>query len=239
MSAAAAEQVALDDRDTAAQPPRLVRRRLPGLAGANDDQVVGLTHAPQVTVSLLMNTFVVLLRGVNVGGKNLISMAALRTALEENGFINVASYIASGNLIVDTRKSASAAQAAIQRLLVTDFEIARESASALVLTHAELEAIVNKKPRGFGDEPGKFHSDVVFLIGIMPTPALKVFSPREGVDTVWPGPGVIYSQRLSAQRTKSRLNRIVGTPEYRRMTIRTWNTTIKLLELLEKRAAEE
>ncbi|HEY8134895.1 MAG TPA: hypothetical protein VIF08_02560, partial [Candidatus Limnocylindrales bacterium] len=62
-------------------------------------------------------------------------------------------------------------------------------------------------------------------------------SPRDGVDSVSPGPGVVYSQRLSAQRTKSRLNRIVGTPEYRSMTIRNWNTTAKLLELLRKRAA--
>jgi uncharacterized protein (DUF1697 family) len=42
---------------------------------------------------------------------------------------------------------------------------------------------------------------------------------------------VIYSQRLSAQRTKSRLNRIMGTPEYAAMTIRSWSTTMKLLNL--------
>jgi len=44
---------------------------------------------------------------------------------------------------------------------------------------------------------------------------------------------VIYSQRLSAQRTKSRLNRIMAAPEYKRMTIRNWNTTTKLLEIAE------
>jgi uncharacterized protein (DUF1697 family) len=44
---------------------------------------------------------------------------------------------------------------------------------------------------------------------------------------------VIYSQRLSAQRTKSRLNRIVGTMPYRSMTIRSWQTTIALLERME------
>jgi uncharacterized protein (DUF1697 family) len=179
-----------------------------------------------------INTYVVLLRGVNVGGKNIVSMAKLRSSLEGLGFSNVASYIASGNLIVDTRKSASAAQSAIQRLLVSDFNIPRESASALVLTHAELEAIVCGAPRGFGKSPAKYHSDVVFLIGISASEAMRVFSPREGVDKVWPGAGVIYSQRLSAERTKSRLNRIVGTPEYRKMTIRTWNTAVKLLEAL-------
>jgi uncharacterized protein (DUF1697 family) len=46
------------------------------------------------------------------------------------------------------------------------------------------------------------------------------------------GRGVIYSQRLSAQRTRSRLNRIMGTDAYKSMTIRNWNTTTRLLELL-------
>lgn len=182
-----------------------------------------------------MNTYVVLLRGVNVGGKNIIAMAALRTALENLGFENVASYIASGNLIVDSPKSAAATQKAVERLLVDEFGVGSDSARALVLTQRDLEAVVNKRPKGFGDEPGKYHSDAVFLIGLEPAAAMKVFSPREGVDAVWPGPGVVYSQRLSAQRTKSHLNRIVGTPEYRSMTIRSWNTTIKLLEILRKR----
>ncbi len=184
-----------------------------------------------------MNTYVVLLRGVNVGGKNIISMAVLRKELEGLGFENVASYIASGNLIVDSPKSADATKDAVERLLVDKFGVGSDSARALVLTQGDLEAVVKNRPKGFGDEPGKFHSDAVFLIGIKPAAAMKVSSPRDGVDSVSPGPGVVYSQRLSAQRTKSRLNRIVGTPEYRSMTIRNWNTTAKLLELLRKRAA--
>ncbi|MEA2676067.1 MAG: hypothetical protein QOJ81_208 [Chloroflexota bacterium] len=184
-----------------------------------------------------MNTYVVLLRGVNVGGKNVISMAALRTALEALGFENVASYIASGNLILDSTKSAAATQAAVEGLLADKFKVSRESARALVLTQRDLEAVVKKRPKGFGDEPGKYHSDAVFLIDVKAAAAMKVFSPREGVDTIWPGSRVVYSQRISAQRTKSRLNRIVGTPEYKQMTIRSWNTTVKLLELLKSRSA--
>lgn len=177
-----------------------------------------------------------LLRGVNVGGKNIISMAALRTALEGLAFGNVASYIASGNLVVDSELSAAKTQDAVQGLLADKFGVDRASARALVLTQRDLEAVIKKRPKGFGDEPGKYHSDVVFLIDTKPAAAMTVFSPREGVDTIWPGPGVVYSQRLSAQRTKSRLNRIVGTPQYKQMTIRTWNTAVKLLAILKGRA---
>ena len=71
-------------------------------------------------------------------------------------------------------------------------------------------------------------------MGIDAARAMPVFEPREGVDKVWPGEGVIYSQRLSAQRTKSRLSKIMGTPLYKSMTIRNWNTTTKLLKMLEE-----
>lgn len=53
---------------------------------------------------------------------------------------------------------------------------------------------------------------------------MSVFDPRDGVDEVWPGNGVIYSQRLSAERTRSRMGRIVGTKPYQSMTVRSWNT---------------
>jgi uncharacterized protein (DUF1697 family) len=92
--------------------------------------------------------------------------------------------------------------------------------------------VITNRPRGFGDEPTTYHSDAIFLMGITPKAAMAAFDPREGVDTVWPGKGVIYSQRLSAQRTKSRLGRIVSSPHYASMTIRNWATTTKLAELV-------
>ena len=61
---------------------------------------------------------------------------------------------------------------------------------------------------------------------------MEVFDPHPQVDRVWPGDGVIYSQRLSAQRTKSRLNKAITTPLYKSMTIRSWSTTTKLAELV-------
>ena len=76
-------------------------------------------------------------------------------------------------------------------------------------------------------------------MGISPAKAMQVFDPRPGVDEVWPGKGVIYSQRLSAERTKSRLGKIVGTPPYQSMTIRSWQTTLALLERMEAPGAEE
>jgi uncharacterized protein (DUF1697 family) len=182
-----------------------------------------------------MTSYLVLLRGINVGGRNKVPMAELRAVLEDLGFSNVSTYIASGNVLLDSDLSAAKVASTIEDALPKAFKLHAELIRIAVLSLAELEAVVKHRPRGFGDEPAKFHSDAIFLMGIDAGEAMAVFSPRDGVDTVWPGDGVIYSQRLSAERTKSRLNRIMATPAYGSMTIRSWQTTLALLELLRKR----
>jgi len=181
-----------------------------------------------------MNTYAILLRGINVGGKNKVSMAGLRTCLEELGFANVLTYIASGNVLLQSDKPASEIKAQIEEVLPKSFKLDSQLIKVLVLSQAQLQAVIDNKPKGFGEQPDSYHSDAIFLMGIDPAQAMTVFAPREGVDRVWPGHGVIYFDRLSAQRTKSRLSKIVGTPAYRSMTIRNWNTTTKLLEILKK-----
>ena len=177
-----------------------------------------------------MKTYIVLVRGINVGGKNAVSMARLRQCLEEAGFAEVSTYIASGNVILKSDLLAADIKAQIEAALPRIFQLDSESIKALVLTGEQLRAVKNNRPPGFGEQPDKYHSDVIFLIDIDVAAAMEVFSPREGVDAIWPGDGVIYSRRLTAERTKSRLGSIVGTPAYKSMTIRSWNTTIKLLE---------
>ena len=184
----------------------------------------------------MMKPYVVLVRGINVGGKNKVSMADLRAYLEEQGFSSVSTYIASGNVILKSDKTAAEIKSLIEKMLPKKFRLDSELIKVLVLSHARLQAVVDNKPKGFGDEPNKYHSDAIFLIDIAAADAISVFNPREGVDKIWTGVGVIYSRRLSSLRTKSRLSRIVGTPAYKSMTIRNWATTMKLLELLKKAA---
>lgn len=182
-----------------------------------------------------MNTYVLLLRGINVGGKNKIPMAGLIKCLEELGFSNVSTYIVSGNVILESDKLPDEIKAQIEKALPKNFKLESELIKILVLTHKQLKSVIDNKPKGFGEQPEKYYSDAIFLMGITSAQAMPVFDPREGVDKIWPGDGVIYSQRLSALRPKSRLNRIVGTAAYKSMTIRSWSTTTKLLKILEER----
>ena len=154
-----------------------------------------------------MNTYVILIRGINVGGKNIVPMAGLRKCLEELGFSNVSTYIASGNVFIKSDKHADEVKDQIEQLLPENFKLDDEFIKVLVLTHKQLQTIIENKPRGFGEQPEKYHSDAIFLMDIDSAQAMHAFDPREGVDKVWPGEGVIYSQRLSSQRTKSRLSK--------------------------------
>jgi uncharacterized protein (DUF1697 family) len=185
-----------------------------------------------------MTRYLVLLRGINVGGRNKVPMAALRDLLESHGHTNVSTYIASGNAILSSDRSAATIKRELEEALPRMFKLDSELIAVLDQTLAQLRAEVRKRPKGYGDHPETYHSDAIFLIDIDAQTAINVFDPRPGVDEVWPGTGVIYSQRLSADRTRSRLSNIVGTPANKSMTIRSWATTLALLERMEAPEAE-
>ena len=62
---------------------------------------------------------------------------------------------------------------------------------------------------------------------------MKSVTTKEGVDQAFAGKGVLYFSRLSSRATQSQLSRIIMLPVYQNMTIRNWNTTTKLLNMLE------
>src|SRR4051794_7328406 len=183
-------------------------------------------------MSKTLTTYVVLFRGINVGGKNRVPMVGLRALLTDLGFRNVRTYIQSGNAILKANLKAEAIAQRIEEAMPGRFTLDTSVIRVLVVSRAELEAAIDQRPKGFGDQPDRYHSDATFLMGVDAVQAMSAFSPKEGVDLVWPGDGLVYSQRLSAQRTKSRLNRVMSSPLYRSMTIRSWQTTCALRDLV-------
>ena len=113
-----------------------------------------------------MTRYLVLLRGINVGGRNKVPMAALRELLESHGHTRVSTYIASGNVILSTDQTAAAIKRELEDALPKTFKLDSELVAVLVLTQAQLRAVVRDRPKGIGDQPGTYHSDAVFLMGI-------------------------------------------------------------------------
>ena len=183
-----------------------------------------------------MARYVALLRGINVGGKNMIGMPALKACFEAGGFEDVVTYIQSGNVLFRGPRSGTAAlEARIEEMLARTFTSYR--ASVVLRSHSQMRAIVEGAPRGFGTEPKKYRYDVAFLKGsLTASSAVKQVPTREEVDELHAGRGVLYMRRLDSRATQSRLNRIASLPIYQHMTLRNWNTTTKLLRMLDELA---
>lgn len=174
--------------------------------------------------------YVALLRGINVGGNNIIKMTALKASFEALGFGNVVTYIASGNVLFDSPKVDPKLLAAkLEKALSADFSY---QSTVVVRAHSQLKTIVEKAPKGFGSKPDEFRCDVMFLKEpLTPAKALKELPLAEGVDAAWAGPGVIYFSRVDKLASRSKLPKVVAMPIYKLMTVRNWNTTTKLLAL--------
>lgn len=180
-----------------------------------------------------MARYVALLRGINVGGKNLIPMTGLKTCFEENGFDDVRTYIQSGNVVFSSPVSNQAELTRrIERMLGTTFD--HYDARVVLRSRSQIRSIVDRAPKGFGAEPAQYRYDVVFLKPPLTARTVVESVPtKEGVDRIWAGTGVVYFSRLTSRAVQSRLTRVASMPIYQQMTIRNWNTTTKLRELVE------
>lgn len=178
-------------------------------------------------------TYAVLLRGINVGGKNKVPMADLRSFLTLAGFENVSTYIQSGNIVLGSDLVAADVQEIIEDSLPKAFSLDSELIRALVLSGEELAEIVADAPKGFGTEPQLFHYDVAFYMGVTADDVMQYVRVNPDVDQVTAGDSALYFARVSALRSKSRMSSIAGTPVYKSLTIRNWRTTTALLGMME------
>jgi uncharacterized protein (DUF1697 family) len=188
----------------------------------------GLFHYNEVR----MKSYVALLRGINVGGKNLIKMAELKVCFEALDFENVSTYIQSGNILFSTNE---ADQAKLTSLVEESLSKTFHYVSRVVVrSQRQMKEIVARAPKGFGSDPTTYRYDVIFLKEpLTAVNAMKSVTLKEGVDQAFAGKGVLYFSRLDSRATQSRLTRIISLPIYQSMTIRNWNTTTKLLNLME------
>lgn len=179
-----------------------------------------------------MGRYVALLRGINVGGNNLIKMVALKTCFEAQGFRDVATYLHSGNVVFTASgQGAAGLTERVEAALCATFKY---PASVVLRSRKQIQDIVARAPRGFGTQPARYRYDVIFLKApLSAAAAIKDFPIKPGVDEAHAGTGVLYVSRLISRASQSRISKLVTMSIYPSVTIRNWNTTSAVRRLLD------
>ena len=176
-------------------------------------------------------TWVVLLRGINVGGRNRVPMAELRAGLSRRGLTDVRTYIASGNIVLRAADGPDArlrVAGLVEQAVTEDFGV---RSSALVRPGADVRRIAAAIPTDWVEDADR-RCYVLFLFDDVDAPEVLDSLPLvAGVDTAHYTPGAVLWSVPRDRLTRTGMTRIVGTSLYPRLTIRNIRTTRTLAEL--------
>ena len=174
-------------------------------------------------------TYVAFLRAVNVGGKGIVSMAAIKEAFAALGLSDVRTYINSGNVIFSTRAlDAQRLTARIEKALEQHTGMAIK---VLVIDHMVLKKLVDAIPRNWVDDKTMRTYVLLLWKALDDRSILDRLPIKPDVDELKYTPGAVIWRVDRENVGRSHMNRIVGTPLYKKITIRSANTMRKLNEL--------
>ncbi len=177
--------------------------------------------------------YVALLRGINVGGNNTIKMEQLRACFEASGFEQVMTYIQSGNVIFESEDENR--ERLIREIEESLSQTFNYLARIVLRSSAEIQKVVSDVPDDWSTR-----TDLRCNIAFIKEPitvheAWQEIVPKEGIDVVTVGHGVLYLSTLVSGLTTSALRKLVSKKIYQDMTIRNYTTTQKLLTLMEQK----
>jgi len=174
---------------------------------------------------------IALLRGINLGARNRVSMPELRSLLEGHGYEDVRTLVQSGNIVLSSAKRPATLERDLEHQIAEGCGV---SSKVVVRTRDELADVIARDP--FGEEAGDFKRYQVTFLSAEPDPEIVraieardlapekvVFSGREAY--AW-HPGGMQKSALGRLLTDRRLGVTA--------TARNWNTVTKLLELADE-----
>ena len=176
--------------------------------------------------------FVALLRGINVGGNNMIRMSSLKASFEKMGFKDVTTYINSGNIIFRSKEGdARKLERNIERMLSREYELA---CKVVVRRFSEIANLVEHLPKNWGDDERWRYNVMYHRHSIDSADVLDLLEIKKDIEQVSYCPGtLLWSGRVS-DVTRTSMNKLPGKKIFQDMTVRNLNTTKKLYELMKK-----
>jgi len=176
-----------------------------------------------------MNKYIVLLRGINVGGNNKLPMAELRTLLSTNGYENVVTYIQSGNIILNSTMTVEKTNEHVKLLIKQQFDY---TIPVVTLTSEEIKKCFIENPYlKIEDNTKNLH--VTFLKNIPENDLvtnLEINTSNNDSYTI-SGKTIYLHTPDGYQKTKFS-NTLFEKKLNTQATTRNWRTTTKLFEMI-------
>ncbi|VEU81257.1 DUF1697 domain-containing protein [Haploplasma axanthum] len=181
-----------------------------------------------------MKTYVALLRAVNVGGKNKVPMKELKEAFEKFGYINVKTYINSGNVIFSSdEKDIESIKRASEEIIKKEFNL---DITVLIIEIDNLIDVIDNIPLELQEIDKDYYDTIIFVIP--PTSTEEIFEALKSKvtehESMYVYKNVFYWRAKLSAFQKTVLSKFASSKVNNLVTIRTINTAKKILEVHKK-----
>ncbi len=179
--------------------------------------------------------YIVLLRGVNISGKNKISMPVLKTTLQQNGFKNVVTFLNSGNIILESDiEDKDSLSQIIFKIIQDEFGL---DIPVFITTDTQLEDVLNNSPEWWDTDDKNIYNNLIFIFPS--TNFEEIYSvvgePSENIDKIKEYKNhIFWSFDLKNYRKSNWWIKTASTNIKDKITIRTANTVKKILDICKK-----
>lgn len=180
--------------------------------------------------------YIALLRGINISGKNKISMNDLKKELEENEYKNVSTYLNSGNIIFQSNvKSNQRIMQDICSIIKNKFNL---EIPVFIMTSSELEDVLNNNPSWWETNNKEIYDNLIFIIP--PTKYKEIYDaigePKSEIEKIKEYNNFIFwSYDLKNYRKSNWWVKTASTDIRNKITIRTANTMRKVLGICKRK----
>lgn len=182
--------------------------------------------------SAARSVYVALLRAVNVGGNNIVSMKALKASFERLGLSDVQTYINSGNVLFRAKDTdARTIEDRIDRMLVSEHGL---KGKTVVRNLAEMHRLVRTIDKEWKPDP-EWRYNVIFLRHTLdPKTVAAGLELKADIEHIVCCPGTLLWSARTNSLSRTTMVKLSSRPIYQEMTVRGVNTTKKILALMEQ-----
>ena len=180
-----------------------------------------------------MIEYIALLRAVNVGGKNKVTMSILKQEMQTKGFQNVITYINSGNILFDSEFSKAHNTDILRSIIKDSFNL---DIDVIIVSTKDLEESLSFVPVWWHDGNKEVVHNALFLFDPKTRDEMLEYTQNydSDIESVFIYEDMIFWSANRPSYTKTKLGKLGITRLYQNMTIRNSNTVHRLIELAKK-----